>query len=47
MDMVTYYGHNVAKIKITILVSLRRFKGIVNCQNSRDKGPPECISARG
>ena len=22
-------------------------KGMVNCQNSRDKGPPECNSARG
>ena len=23
------------------------FKGVVNCQNSRDKGPPEGNSARG
>ena len=23
------------------------FKGVVNCQNSRDKGPPEGYSARG
>ena len=23
------------------------FKGMVNCQNSRDEGPPECNSARG
>ena len=23
------------------------FKGMVNCQNSQDKGPPECNSARG
>ena len=22
-------------------------KGMVNCQNSQDKGPPECNSARG
>ena len=24
-----------------------RFKGVVNCQNSREKGPPEGNSARG
>ena len=24
-----------------------KFKGVVNCQNSRDKGPPEGNSARG
>ena len=24
-----------------------RIKGVVNCQNSRDKGPPEGNSARG
>ena len=23
------------------------YKGVVNCPNSRDKGPPECNSARG
>ena len=23
------------------------FKGVVNCQNLRDKGPPECNSAHG
>ena len=23
------------------------FKGMVNCQNLQDKGPPECNSARG
>ena len=26
---------------------LNIFKGVVNCQNSRDKGPPEGNSARG
>ena len=25
----------------------RRIKGVVNCQNSRDKGPPESNIARG
>ena len=30
-----------------ILAWLCRFKGVVNCQNSRDKGPPEGNSARG
>ena len=25
----------------------RYFKGVVNCQNSRDKGPPKGNSARG
>ena len=25
----------------------RYIKGVVNCQNSRDKGPPEGNSARG
>ena len=25
----------------------RRLKGIVNCQNSQDKGPQECNSAHG
>ena len=26
---------------------INTFKGVVNCQNSRDKGPPEGNSARG
>ena len=28
-------------------VKANLFKGVVNCQNSRDKGPPEGNSARG
>ena len=27
--------------------SSQKVKGVVNCQNSRDKGPPEGNSARG
>ena len=27
--------------------SENKFQGVVNCQNSQDKGPPECNSARG
>ena len=27
--------------------NIRGLKGVVNCQNSRDKGPPEGNSARG
>ena len=28
-------------------ISVHELEGIVNCQNSRDKDPPECNSARG
>ena len=28
-------------------MSLNMFKGVVNCQNSRDKGPPEGNSTLG
>ena len=28
-------------------IILYEIKGMVNCQNSRDKGPPECNSATG
>ena len=31
----------------TTLSAQGRFEGVVNCQNSRDKGPPEGNSARG
>ena len=30
-----------------LFMSMAIFKGVVNCQNSRDKGPPEGNSARG
>ena len=30
-----------------ILAWASPFKGVVNCQNSQDKGPPEGNSARG
>ena len=29
------------------LSDITHIKGVVNCQNSRDKGPPEGNSARG
>ena len=32
------------KFDVSIVVT---FKGVVNCQNSRDKGPPAGNSARG
>ena len=34
-------------IEKTICLTFDTLKGMVNCQNSRDKGPPECNSARG
>ena len=30
-----------------LLYQRRNIKGVVNCQNSQDKGPPEGNSARG
>ena len=30
-----------------MFTSYGHIKGVVNCQNSRDKGPPEGNSARG
>ena len=44
-------AQRVALCEITVdtLVSIDEaaIKGVVNCQNSRDKGPPEGNSARG
>ena len=38
-------------IKMSIVVNMvirgKIVKGVVNCENSRDKGPPEGNSARG
>ena len=37
----------VSEIKSWMAYNKLKFKGVVNCQNSRDKGPPEGNSARG
>ena len=39
---VTLYNDRDIQLFYTLTV-----KGVVNCQNSRDKGPPEGNSARG
>ena len=43
-------GYGVQSVKQEIMrrnIELLCVKGVVNCQNSRDKGPPEGNSARG
>ena len=38
--------NNVMLFSISFFCSVN-FKGVVNCQNSRDKGPPEGNGVRG
>ena len=44
-----YTGDMIERHTITQALSKHKdcFKGVVNCQNSQDKGPPEGNSARG
>ena len=35
------------KLQLNAESTMHAIKGVVNCQNSRDKGPPEGNSARG
>ena len=45
-----YYYSYILKLLYIILLSIFTtfiIKGVVNCQNSRDKGPPEGNGARG
>ena len=37
----------ICRSSISITLPKMSIKGVVNCQNSRDKGPPEGNSARG
>ena len=46
-EMVNYLLLDVAQVYRVYMISELALKGMVNCQNSRDKGPPECNSVRG
>ena len=45
--MVNYFLIDVAQVYRVYMIWELALKGVVNCQNSRDKGPPEGNSARG